>query len=105
MTAYQHPQRLRQSEDEMVVGCRQQLALPLFQPIGGVIGTALGTVAIAAGVITVMLMFATLTAQQMTTHGFGTTGGQIRQGAPVTGRQTFAKTFQIGGPERSEDLG
>ena len=47
----QRRQFCRQGEDDVEIGDRQQVLAAIFEPRGALVGLALGTVAIAAGVV------------------------------------------------------
>ena len=89
-------------EGQQVVVASQKAALVHRQPTLGLLGVTLRTMPVPAGMITVVLLAAVITAIEPASAGGGTTADQIFQHLLLTGQQ--AMLLSIGRAVEAEDV-
>ena len=95
----------REREGEHEVRCVEQQAALEFKPILGLLMLALGTMAVAAGVVAVTHFPATGTLKDLSTQGFGATLLDGTHGLAVRRQQVFSVLLPVGGAISAENLG
>ena len=94
----------RHGEGDQVIGDGQQLAALTFEPLGGIGMAALGTGAVIAGVIGIVLL-AAVAPVELTAQCGGAAGENGGDGAPVRRQQARAILPLIRRPVPAQDFG
>jgi len=95
VTANNDPQFFRQCEYSMEVRNWKQLGFATLKPATGIGCMTLWAAAIAAGMVNVVAVAALIAFAQIPAKNFGTTGGNIAQGAAMTRQHPFPESKQI----------
>jgi hypothetical protein len=85
MTPDYRPQLMGYGEDHVKGGDREELLTPFFQPCLGSRMMALGTTAVAAGMVDIMLLTTVITLEQVPSQDLRTTVENILDHPPMAG--------------------
>ena len=91
-------------QDEVEVWDGQQFLAAAVQPCFGVFSMTFGAGAVAAGVVGIMLLAATIADVEYSAHGGGSAVAKVSQGSAMAGQHVPAETFQILGAVETEDV-
>ena len=95
VAADERSQLLGHGQADLHVGHREAFLAPLVQPGVGVVVVALGTAAMAAGVVDIILAATVVTWVQVPPQGLRAAGEAVRDGPTVAGQPLFAKRLQV----------
>lgn len=96
---------MRQGEDDMRIGDRQQFFGPFGEPLVTLPAVALWAMPIAAGFILDHLMGAVIALLYELAEGGGAARADVPEGFPLLGRQHVSPAFQKLLPVLAEDIG
>ena len=98
------PELGRDGEGDQVIGHGQQFASLAVEPLGGIGVAALGTGAVIAGVIGIVLL-AAVALVELPAQGGGAAGQNGGDGAPMRGQEARAKLLLIRRPVPAQNCG